>query len=272
MIETYNGITLIGTAHISKHSANVVEKKIKEIHPNIVAVELDSMRLQKLLQDEKENKEFKSLSSEEQKKYSKKKQKSNNSKLIKQVGVFGFLFLKIAGFMQQKMGKAFHIEPGIDMLSGVHTAKDLNIPLCLADRPILHTIAEFKKLSFFTKMSMVKRMIFTKMSFEEKKELAEKIQNDKLDEQTILKIISTLKEEVPELYEILIHKRNQYMVNKLIGLKKQGFEKIVIVIGAGHLPGMLELLHKQLPKEEIVHKEDGGESSSNTTQLNFKVE
>ncbi|MCH8520054.1 MAG: TraB domain-containing protein [Nanoarchaeota archaeon] len=270
MIETYNGITLIGTAHISKHSATLVEKTIKAIHPNIVAVELDSMRLQKLLQDEKENQEFNSLSKEEQKKYSKKKQKTNSSKLIKQIGLFGYLFLKIAGFMQQKMGKAFHIEPGVDMLAGVHMSKELDIPLCLADRPILHTIAEFKKLSFLTKMSMVKRMVFTKMSFEEKKELAQKIQNDKLDEKTILTIISTLKDEVPELYEILIHKRNQYMVSKLIGLKKQGFEKIVIVIGAGHLPGMLELLHEQLPTvEEEIKKEP---SNSNTTQLHFKIE
>ncbi|MFT4244342.1 MAG: TraB/GumN family protein [Candidatus Woesearchaeota archaeon] len=277
MIKTHNGITLIGTAHISKHSANLVEKTITAIFPNIVAVELDPMRLQKLLQDEKENEKIKSLSKEEQKKYSKKKKKTNSSKLIKQVGLFGFLFLKIAGFMQQKMGKAFHIEPGVDMLSGVNTAKNLDIPLCLADRPILHTIAEFKKLSFVTKMSMVKRMVFTKMSFDEKKELAYKIQNDKLDEKTIITIISTLKEEVPQLYEILIHKRNQYMVNKLIELKKQGFEKIVMVIGAGHMPGMLELLQNQLPKKEEDEKEEKNKqlntnSSSNTTHLNFKIE
>ena len=261
MIETYNGITLIGTAHISKHSARIVEEKIKSNRPNVVAVELDSMRLQKLLEEQEENKKIKSLPADKQEKYSKKKQKSSNSKLIKQVGLFGFLFLKIAGFAQKKMGKAFQIEPGVDMLSGVNTAKELEIPLCLADRPILHTIAEFKKLSFLTKMSMVKRMIFTKMSHEEKKELATKIQNDTLDEKTIVKIITTLKDSVPELYDILIHKRNVYMVNKLIQLKQKGFENIIIIIGAGHLPGMLELLKQRLPQED-----------KNATQMSFRVE
>lgn len=261
MIEIYNGITLIGTAHISKHSAQIVEKKIKELRPSVVAVELDSMRLQKLLDEHEEHKTIESLPIEKQKKYSKKKQKSSSSKLIKQIGLFGFLFLKIAGFAQKKMGKAFQIEPGVDMLSGVNTAKELEIPLCLADRPILHTIAEFKELSFLTKMSMVKRMVFTKMSYEEKKELATKIQNDTIDEKTILKIITTLKDNVPELYDILIHKRNVYMVNKLIQLKEKGFENIVIVIGAGHLPGMLELLKQKLPQED-----------SDTTQMSFRVE
>lgn len=260
MIETYNGITLIGTAHISKYSAKIVEEKIKSNQPDVVAVELDSMRLQKLLEEQEEHKTIKSLPIDKQKKSSKKKQKSSNSKLIKQVGLFGFLFLKIAGFAQKKMGKAFQIEPGVDMLSGVNTAKELEIPLFLADRPILHTIAEFKELSFLTKMSMVKRMIFTKMSYEEKKELATKIQNDKFDEKTILKIITTLKDNVPELYNILIHKRNVYMVNKLIQLKQKGYQNIIIVIGAGHLPGMLELLHEKLSHED-----------ANVTHMSFKL-
>jgi pheromone shutdown protein TraB len=112
---------------------------------------------------------------------------------------------------------------------------------------------------------MVKRMIFTKMSYSEKKNLAEKIQNDKLDENTIMAIISTLKENVPELYDILIHKRNQYMVHKLVQLKKKGFENIVIVIGAGHMPGMIELLKQRYRDDEEL-------KNSNATYMNFVVE
>ena len=88
MIETYNGITLIGTAHISKYSAKIVEEKIKSNQPDVVAVELDSMRLQKLLEEQEEHKTIKSLTIDKQKKSYKKKQKSPNSKLIKQVGLF----------------------------------------------------------------------------------------------------------------------------------------------------------------------------------------
>ncbi|MFP4402012.1 MAG: TraB/GumN family protein [Candidatus Nanoarchaeia archaeon] len=266
MIHTLHGITLIGTAHISSKSATLVTNTIKNHQPGVVAVELDSMRLQSLLEKHQEtsndNNNTKDATGS---KKSKKKPKTNNSKMIKQVGLFGFMFIKIAGYAQQKMGRAFHIEPGIDMLAGVNAAKEFEIPLCLADRPILHTIAEFKKLSLRQKLSMMKRMIFSNLSYEERKELAQNIQQDNIDEDTILKIISTLKDNVPELYNILIHKRNEYMVNKLIQLKDKGFENIVIVIGAGHMPGMIELLENRLGKE---NKKD----NSNATQMSFTLE
>ena len=266
MIQTIHGITLIGTAHISSHSAQLVKETIEKQRPQVVAVELDSMRLKSLLEKHQEVNDTHNASTSSQTHKSKqKKVKTNNSKMIKQVGLFGFMFIKIAGYAQKKMGRAFHIEPGVDMLAGVNTAKELEIPLCLADRPILHTIAEFKKLSFRQKFSMVKRMLFSNMSYEERKELAQNIQQDNITEETILKIISTLKDNVPELYDILIHKRNQYMVNKLIQLKEKGYENIIIVIGAGHMPGMIELLQQKLGDEDT-------QDDSNATQMSFTLE
>ena len=246
MITTIQGVTLIGTAHVSKQSAKLVEKTVKELSPDIVAIELDSMRLQSLL--DKHN--------------GKTPKRTQNMKLIRQVGMFGFLFLKISGFLQQKLGKSLQIDPGVDMLAGVLISKELQIPLALVDRPILQTISQFKKIPFFQKISMAKRMVFSKMDFEKRKDLATKLQKGKLDAQVITEVIGQIKEEVPELYNILIHQRNVYMANKIIQLRKKGLKDIVLVIGAGHLPGIQEILEKELQKIEIP----------NEVKMSFKLE
>lgn len=263
MITTIDNVTLIGTAHVSKKSADLVKNTINELNPEVVAIELDSMRLKTLLEKHSEN------ASNSSKK--KSKQSFFDRRLIKQIGMFGFMFLKVSGYLQQKMGKTLQIEPGVDMLAGVIAAKENEIPLCLADKPILKTISEFKKLSFLQKMGMIKRMIFTEMSFEERKDLAKKLQKGELDNQVINEVISQLKDEVPELYDILIHGRNVYMANEIIKLRKNGKKNIVLVIGAGHLPGILEILEEKLPK--FIEKEEMlVEENSNESKVSFKLE
>ena len=258
MITTIDNVTLIGTAHVSKKSADLVKKTVLELNPEIIAIELDKQRLHSLLEKHKNPN---------------KKQKSKflDRNLIRQVGMFGFLFLKISGYLQQKMGKTLNIDPGIDMLAGVQISKEQNTPLCLADRPILQTISQFKKLSFLQKMSMIKRMVFSKMSFDERKDIASKLQKGQLDNQVITQVIEQIKDEIPELYDILIHQRNVYMANEIIKLRKKGVSKMVLVIGAGHLPGIEEIL-----KEKLLKLEEGKvfdiEENKNTTQISFKLE
>lgn len=258
MITTIDNVTLIGTAHVSKKSASLVKKTVLELQPEIVAIELDKQRLHSLLEKQKNPN---------------KKQNSKffDRSLIKRVGFFGFLFLKVSGYLQQKMGKTLNIDPGIDMLAGVEIAKEQNIPLCLADRPILQTISQFKKLSFLQKMSMIKRMVFSKMSFDERKDLAGKLQKGQLDNQVITQVIEQIKDEIPELYDILIHQRNVYMANEIIKLRKKGINKMVLVIGAGHLPGIEEILKEKLPKLEEGKIFDI-KQNKNTTQMSFKLE
>lgn len=258
MISTIDNVTLIGTAHVSKKSAQLVKKTIQELNPEIVAIELDKQRLHSLLEKQKNPNQ-------------KNSQKFFDRNLIKQVGMFGFLFLKVSGYLQQKMGKTLNIDPGVDMLAGVVSAKEQNIPLCLADKPILKTISEFKKLSFLQKMSMIKRMVFSKMSFDERKDLADKLQKGKLDSDVINQVIFQIKDEIPELYDILIHQRNVYMAQEIIKLRKKGVNKIVLVIGAGHLPGIEEILEKKLPKSEEI-TELKIDLNNNMTQMSFKLE
>ena len=77
MISTIDNVTLIGTAHVSKESANLVKKTVLEVNPEIVAIELDKQRLHSLL---------------EKQKHPNKKQNSSffDRNLIRQVGMFGF--------------------------------------------------------------------------------------------------------------------------------------------------------------------------------------
>ena len=264
MISTIDNVTLIGTAHVSSKSAELVKYTITQINPDVIAIELDKERLQSLL--EKHNVAPHSSNSSSNSKHQSKHSFIDRN-LIKKIGLFGFMFLKIAGFLQQKIGKTLQIEPGIDMLAGVLCAKENNTPICLADRPILQTISKFKSIPFLKKVSMIKRMIFIDMSFDERKELAKKLQKGDLDSHTINTVIEKIKNEIPEFYDILIHQRNVYMANEIVKLRKKGANKIVLVIGAGHLVGIEEILKeelKKLPKDKDVLE--------NKTEFSFKVE
>ena len=49
----YNGLTIIGTSHISKQSVNDVKEHILIEKPEIIAIELDKIRLYSLLNKKK---------------------------------------------------------------------------------------------------------------------------------------------------------------------------------------------------------------------------
>ena len=50
-----------------------------------------------------------------------------------------------------------------------------------------------------------------------------------------------MKREFPGLYKALVAERDMYMARRLAGLSG-GFERIVVVVGAAHLPGLQRML------------------------------
>lgn len=228
MIVNYDRFILIGTSHVSKES----ELEISQVINNgedieAVAIELDIQRLKNLLS--KTN----------------KKQKQSSFSTIKQIGVSGFLFAKIAGYMQKKVGDNLGIEPGLDMKTAYISARDKKLPTALIDIPIHKTLKKLSSIPFTKKISMFFKLFTSgfkkknrvKMQFDVKKGVPSQ---KKIDE-----MLGIVKNEVPLFYDILIEQRNRYMVKKLLELKENHEGKIVAVVGAGHITGMLNLLKEK---------------------------
>ncbi|MCB9362334.1 TraB/GumN family protein [Candidatus Woesearchaeota archaeon] len=214
-------IKILGTSHIAKESIKAVQREVQEWKPDIIAVELDKKRL-----------------------YSLEHNIVNKPTLadIRTIGVKGYLFLVIGGWMQRKLGNVVDIKPGSDMLEAVRQVKANNLKLALIDQDMQKTLKRFNKMfGWKEKWQLIKDIITAPFTKEKVAFDLDSVPNDEL----ITRLTSMLKVQYPGIYTALIHERNVYMVDKLkILLQKFPDQKILAVVGAGHKEGMLELMKK----------------------------
>lgn len=223
-------IHLLGTSHIASKSVQDIRKAVEEIKPDIVAVELDRQRLHSLLHQGKT---------------------SRSPKLIKHVGLSGYLFAVIGAWLQKKLGRMVGMQPGADMLEAVKQAKKHNIPLLLLDRDISITLKTLSK----NLTRKEKWRFFTDLFFGwAKKSPKVKIDLKEVpEEQLITKLIAQLKNRYPTFYDVLVHQRNEFMTRRLVAVARKEPEKTILaIIGAGHREGMQHLLATKYSAKETT--------------------
>lgn len=232
MIIEFDKFVLVGTSHVAKESVNEINIVLENENYDIeaVAIELDIDRLQSIL--------------------SKKKQKENFFEIIKQIGVFGYLFAKLASSMQKKVGQNLGIEPGVDMKTAYLKAREKKLPTALIDIPIYITLRKLSSIPFFKKMEMFFKLFTVGFNKKNRKKMIFDVNGGVPSQKKIDQMLDVVKNEVPLFYNILIEDRNRYMVNKLLKIKENHQGKILVVVGAGHISGMVEILKKELSYKE----------------------
>ena len=220
-------IYLIGTAHVSGESINEVEYAINEINPDLIAVELDRDRFIAMTNNE-----------------NKSKNKIDIAKMIKEGNIGLFLVHTVLANFQKDIGEKFGIKPGSEMKKALDLAMTYNKPISLIDRPVNITLKRALK-----SMTLKEKLNFLKDIFDDEKgmELDEKALNDMINNAEDL--IQLLKEVSPSIYNVLVDERDKFMAKNLFEISK-GKEKIIAVVGAGHLKGISNYL-KLLEKNEI---------------------
>jgi pheromone shutdown-related protein TraB len=211
---------LIGTAHVSKHSADQVKEVIEAEKPDSVCVELDKQRYQSILEGSKW-KEMDIIQVVKEKKA---------SLLLMNLAISSF---------QNRMANQFGIKAGQEMIQGIESAKETGATLVLADRNIQITFARiWGGIGFKGKMLLLSQVIagiFSKESITE-----EELENMK-SQDTLQAILNEFTEAFPRLKKPLIDERDQYLAQKI---KDAPGEKIVAVLGAAHVPGIKEEIKK----------------------------
>ena len=221
-------IKIIGTSHIASQSIKEIKKSFQDNRPDIIAVELDTARAVALLKEEKGSLSF--------------------SQIIA-MGVKGFLFAKIGHYLQQKLGRSVGVVPGSEMKAAMELAAKNNLPLALIDQPIQTTLHNFsKELTWKEKFRFVADIL--KGIFQPRRQIKE-LGLDNFDlsavpeKKLILVLVGQLQQRYPNVYKTLVEDRNKYMVKKIIKLLRDNPEKkILVIVGAGHVAGMQELLLK----------------------------
>lgn len=214
-------IFLIGTAHISRASAETVKNFIIEEKPDSVCVELCQSRYQSITDPEK----WKNM---------------DIITIIKQKKALLLLVNLILSAFQKRLARQLGLNPGQEMIEAIKAAQENNINLVLADRDIQITFARiWKKLGFFGKFKLLFMLLLSIFSQEDISE--EEIERLK-SEDVLTAALNDLAVSFPRLKSSLIDERDQYLAEKI---KNAPGKKIVAVVGAGHIPGIKTEIYKE---------------------------
>lgn len=213
-------IILIGTAHVSKQSAEQVKEVIEREQPDAVCVELDEQRYQSI-RDKNRWKEM------------------DIFKVIKDKKATLLLMNLMISSFQRRVANQFGIQPGQEMIQGIESAEKAGAKLVLADRNIQITFARiWGNIGMTGKAKLLTQIIFSLFSNEEiTEEEMEKLKSkDMLDS-----MLQEFTQAFPRLKTPLIDERDQYLAQKI---KEAPGKKIVAVLGAAHIPGVIEQIKK----------------------------
>ena len=220
---------IVGTAHISRHSADLVRDVIEKEKPDVVCVELDEKRMIALSEKNRwENLDLKNI--------------------IRQKQLSTLIVNLVLASYQKKLGEKLGVTPGTELLEAIQTAKKNNIPVELCDREVRITLRRaWHSMGFWQKIKFLYgglAGIFEKQELTEEK-LAELRSKDVLSE-----MMDELGKAMPVLKKVIIDERDQYIAEKM---KETKGNKIVSVVGAGHVKGIINVLEsdKKIDLKEI---------------------
>jgi pheromone shutdown-related protein TraB len=223
-------IILIGTAHISQNSKELVRETIENESPDTVCVELDEGR-------------FKSLKEPDRWKNTDLKQ------VIKKKQLATLIANLVLGSYQKRMGAQTGVKPGAELKEAAETAESKGAQLVLADRDIKITLKRtWACTPWYRKLSLLGGLF---ASIFDKTEISEE-ELDKIKEQDALSsMMQEFGKSFPEVKQVLIDERDQFLASKI---KSAPGKKIVAVVGAGHMRGIANIIEtdKEIPSEESI--------------------
>ena len=207
-------ILLIGTAHVSRESTRIVKEVIEAQQPDTVCVELCEPRFQTIRQpDQWRNTDI--------------------IKVIKEKKSFLLLSNLLLASFQKRIAEKLDVKPGEEMIAAMDTADAIGARIHLADREIRITLARtWRIMGAWDKAKLLFQLISSVVEIEDISEA----DVEKMKEQDVLEsLLSEVGKSMPVLKTILIDERDQYLAEKI---RTAPGEKIVAVVGAGHIPGI----------------------------------
>ena len=224
-------IILLGTAHVSKKSRELVEKTIEEEKPDIVGIELDKGRYKALKSGEK----FEQL---------------NIIELIKSGQAWVFLINIILKNFQRQIGKQLGEKPGSEMIAALNAAEEKKLRVALLDRDVKITLKRaFSFLTLGEKIRFITDTFVGLFSKDEKNRISEELVEKLKEKDTLNALMQKMGHEYPTIKKVLVDERDQYIAHNI---SKLPGKKILAVLGAGHLEGVESSIGKKVNIKEIT--------------------
>lgn len=220
-------IHIVGTAHVSAKSVQDVRDAVAAVRPDTIAIELCEPRYQGMVK--------KSAWRE-----------TNLFRVVKE-GKATFLLAQLA--MQsfyRRLGKQLEVEPGAEMMAGAACAEETGARLELIDRRIDITLKRvWRHLGFWQRIKLFGTMAGALFSSGEigGEDIEALKQQDQLEA-----MMGEMGKAFPEIKKRLIDERDVYLAQKL---RSAPGRRIVAVVGAGHVPGMLKAIREEVSLAEL---------------------
>ena len=209
---------LVGTAHISQESVDLVRNIVEAEKPDCVCIELDAQRYEALSQQ----KRFASLDLRE---------------VIRNQQLAALLMNLLLASYQKRLGGKLGVVPGSELLEAAKVAEENDIAISLCDRDIRVTLRRaWASLSLWKKAMLVST--FAASAFENP-ELSEEELNRIKQKDVLSELMNELGQAMPTLKEALIDERDRYLAQKI---RESEGQKLVAVVGAGHIQGMKQAI------------------------------
>lgn len=217
---------LLGTAHVSRTSVEAVEAMLERESFDAVAIELCPSRARAMRDPEA----FKQM---------------DLFQVIRkrQVGMVA-ASLVLSSF-QKRLAEQFGIEPGAEMKAAMKGAEARDKPVWLIDREVGTTFKRsWRALGFRERMSLMLGLI---ASIFEREDIEED-EIEKLKQGDLMEgAFAEFAKESETLYNGLISERDSYMAASLRdqATRLPSAQKVLVVIGAGHLAGTRKNIEQQ---------------------------
>jgi pheromone shutdown-related protein TraB len=220
-------IILVGTAHVSQQSVDLVQRIIDEEKPDTVCVELCQSRYQNLHQQANW-------------------QNMDIVRVIKEKKVFLLLSNLILAAFQKRIAAKLEIRPGQEMIQAIASAEAIGAQVHLADRDVRVTLSRtWRQMSWWSRIKMIIQLV---ISFGDVDEIeAEEV--ERLKQQDVLEtVLNEVGRSMPAIRKTLIDERDQYLAAKI---RTAPGNKIVAVVGAGHVPGIQRNWEQPVDLDEL---------------------
>ncbi len=225
-------VTVLGTAHVSRASADKVRELLATGKYDAVGVELCPSRYNAIIDPD-------ALA------------RMDLLRVLRE-GKAPMVTATLAlGAYQQRLAEQFGIEPGAEMRAAIQVGREAGLPVLLLDREVGTTLKRaYRNIPWWRRLSLLAGLLASVVSHEEVSE----DEVERLKDGDILETaFSQFAAEAQDLYQPLIAERDRYMAARLLEeLNQDGHSHALAVVGAGHLAGLsdrLEQSQRQSPAE-----------------------
>jgi pheromone shutdown-related protein TraB len=218
---------LVGTAHVSEASADLVEKVIRERQPDTVCIELCDSRYETLTNPDRWK-------------------ETDLFSVIRSGRAYVLMAQLVLASFQRKLAEEFRIRPGEEMHRAMAVSAEVGAELSLVDREIRTTLKRaWSNAGLGTTLKMVWSLALSLFNREPISEAEiEKLKGS--DELTVM--MDEFSGALPGVKTALIDERDEYLAAKI--LASPGKE-VVAVVGAGHVPGIKRVFGTPIDIDEL---------------------